>query len=64
MGMILVAGAAVYIILTLVQIIVGAVKVNGWRWWDIIVSLLISVAMAFAGLSVAVYGSELLNRLF
>jgi hypothetical protein len=64
MGIILVSGAVIYLILTLIQIGVGVKKVKGWRWWIILVSLLISGAMAFLGEVVAVFGSEFLNKLF
>ena len=64
MGMILVFGAVLYLILTLVQIGVGVKKVKEWRWWVILISLLISGAMAFLGEIIAVFGSELLNKLF
>ena len=64
MGIILVSGAVIYLILTLIQIGVGVKKVKEWRWWIILVSLLISGAMAFLGEVVAVFGSEFLNKLF
>ena len=63
-GLCLAAGALIYLILTCVQIGVGVKKVKEWRWWIILVSLLIAGAVAFAGLFVAVYGSEFLNKLF
>ena len=62
-GLIIVFGAVIYLILTLVQIGVGIKKVKEWRWWFILVSLLIAGAVAFLGLFVAVYGSEFLNKL-
>ena len=62
-GMILCIGAIVYLILTIVQIIVGVKKVKEWRWWVILVSLLISAAAAFGGLCVVVYGTEFLNKI-
>ena len=64
MGVILVIGAALYLILTIVQIVVGIKKVKDWRWWVIPVSLLIAGALAFIGAFVAIYGSEFLNKLF
>lgn len=64
MGVILIIGAALYLILTIVQIVVGIKKVKDWRWWVILVSLLIAVAVAFIGAFVAIYGSEFLNKLF
>lgn len=63
-GVIIFVGAAVYVILTIVQIGVGVKKVKGWRWWVILISLLIAGAMAFLGLYAAVYGSEFLNKMF
>ena len=64
MGVILIIGAALYLILTIVQIVVGIKKIKDWRWWVILVSLLIAVAVAFIGAFVAIYGSEFLNKLF
>jgi hypothetical protein len=64
MGVILVIGAALYLILTIVQIVVGIKKIKDWRWWVIPVSLLIAGAVAFIGAFVAIYGSEFLNKLF
>ena len=63
-GMFFVGGGVLYLILTLVQIGVGIVKVKKWRWWVILVSLLIAGAMAFLGLYVVIYGWEFLNKLF
>ena len=64
MGVILVIGAALYLILTIVQIVVGIKRIKDWRWWAIPVSLLIAGAVAFIGAFVAIYGSEFLNKLF
>jgi len=64
MGVFLIIGAALYLILTIVQIVVGIKKIKDWRWWVILVSLLIAVAVAFIGAFVAIYGSEFLNKLF
>ena len=64
MGVILVIGAALYLILTIVQIVVGIKKIKDWRWWVIPVSLLIAGTVAFIGAFVAIYGSEFLNKLF
>ena len=63
-GMIIVFGGAVYLVLTIVQIIVGAVKVKDWHWWVILISLVIAGAMAFLGISVVVYGTEFLHKTF
>ena len=63
-GMIIVFGGAFYLILTLVHIILGAVKVKEWHWWFILISLAISAADVVAGAYVAVYGTEFLNRMF
>ena len=64
MVVILVAGAVIYLILTIVQIIVGVKKVKEWRWWVCLISLAIAGAIAFIGVFVAAYGSELLNKAF
>ena len=63
-GMIIVFGGAFYLILTLVHIILGAVKVKEWHWWFILISLAISAANVVAGAYVAAYGAEFLNRTF
>ena len=62
--MILFFGAVIYLILTIVQIIVGIKKVKEWRWWVILISLLIAGAMVFLGAIVAVFVPELINKLF
>lgn len=63
-GMFFFGGAAIYLILTLVQIGVGVKVVKDWRWWVILASLFIAGAVAFLGLSVTVYGTEFLNNTF
>ena len=63
-GMIMFFGAVFYIVLTLVQIVVGIKKVKIWRWWFILVSLVIAGAMAFLGIYVVAYGTEFLNKSF
>ena len=60
----LVAGAVIYLILTIVQIIVGVKKVKEWRWWVCLISLAIAGVTAFIGVFAAAYGSELLNKAF
>ena len=64
MVVILVAGAVIYLILTIVQIIVGVKKVKEWRWWVCLISLAIAGVTAFIGVFAAAYGSELLNKAF
>lgn len=63
-GMIIFFGGAVYLVLTIVQIVVGAFKVKDWHWWVILISLVIAGAMAFLGISVVVYGTEFLHKTF
>ena len=63
-GMIIFFGGAVYLVLTIVQIVVGAFKVKDWHWWIILISLLIAGAMAFLGIFVVVYGTEFLHKTF
>lgn len=63
-GMIIFYGAIIYLILTIVQIIIGAKKVKNWRWWIILVSLVIAAACAFLGMCVMVYGTEFLHKTF
>ena len=62
-GMIFVIGAVIYLILTIVQIGFGIKKVEGWRWWFMLISLLISAVVGFLGSFVAIWGSEYLNKL-
>lgn len=64
MGVILVIGAVIYFALTIVHIVVGAKKVQEWRWWFIPVSLAVAGAVGFIGAMVAVYVPELLNKMF
>ena len=63
-GMIIFYGAIVYLILTIVQVIIGAIKVKNWRWWVILVSLFIAGACAFLGIYVVAYGTEFLHKTF
>ena len=63
-GMIIFFGGVVYLVLTIVQIVVGAFKVKDWHWWIILISLLIAGAMAFLGIFVVVYGTEFLHKTF
>ena len=63
-GMIFVIGSAIYLVLTIVQIVVGAFKVKDWHWWVILISLVITGAMAFLGIYVVVYGTEFLHKTF
>lgn len=63
-GMIIFFGGAVYLALTIVQIVVGAFKVKDWHWWVILISLVIAGAMAFLGIFVVVYGTEFLHKTF
>lgn len=63
-GMIIFFGAIVYLILTLVQIGIGVKKVKNWRWWVILVSLVIAGACAFLGMYVMAYGTEFLHNTY
>ena len=63
-GMIIFYGAIVYLILTIVQVIIGAIKVKNWRWWVILVSLFIAGACAFLGIYVVAYGTDFLHKTF
>ena len=63
-GMIIFFGGVVYLVLTIVQIVVGAFKIKDWHWWIILISLLIAGAMAFLGIFVVVYGTEFLHKTF
>ena len=63
-GMIMFGGAVIYLILTLVQIGVGVKTVKNWRWWVILVSLVIAFACAFLSIYVVAYGTEFLNKTF
>ena len=61
---ILLGGAALYLVLTILYMIIGYKKVKGWKAWMIFVSLLISACCGFLGAEGAIYGSELINKLF
>ena len=63
-GVIIVIGFALYMVLTIVQIVIGARKVKNWHWWIIPVSLAVGAATAFLGLFVTVYSTEFLNKAF
>ena len=63
-GMIIFFGGVVYLVLTIVQIVIGAFKVKDWHWWVIMISLVIAGAMAFLGIFVVVYGTEFLHKTF
>ena len=63
-GMIIFFGGVVYLVLTIVQIVVGAFKVKDWHWWIILISLVIAGAIAFLGIFVVVYGTEFLHKTF
>lgn len=63
-GMIIFGGAVIYLILTLIQIGVGVKAVKNWRWWMIPISLFIAGAIAFLGIFVVAYGTEVLNKTF
>ncbi len=49
-GIVLFVGGVLYLVLTLAQIIIGIKKVKEWRWWIILVSLLIAGALPFLSL--------------
>ena len=61
---ILFGGAAVYLVLTILYMIIGYKKVKNWKAWMIFVSLLISAGCGFLGAEGAIYGSELINKWF
>ena len=63
-GMIIFGGAVIYLILTLIQIGAGVKAVKNWRWWMIPISLFIAGAIAFLGIFVVAYGTEVLNKTF
>ncbi|MBO4459933.1 MAG: hypothetical protein J5778_04665 [Clostridiales bacterium] len=64
-GIILIAGLAVYLILTVVYLVIGYRKVKGWRPWIIPVSVVLAAAMAFGGFfgaGLVLFAEETLNR--
>ena len=63
-GMIFCVGAVAYLVLTVIQIVIGIFKVKDWHWWVILISLVIAGAMAFLGIYVVVYGTEFLHKTF
>ena len=62
-GIILVVGAAVYLVLTIVYMVLGHKKVKNWSAWMIAVSLVVSVAVGLLGSFVVIYGSEWIHKL-
>lgn len=62
-GLIFVIGAAVYLLLTILYIILGYKKVKNRKAWMIPVSLLIGAAVGFLGSMGAIYGSEWIHKL-
>ena len=62
-GIILFAGAAFYLVLKILYIILGRKKVKEWRAWMIVVSLLICVGAGFLGTFCAVYIPEWINKM-
>ena len=59
---ILLGGGVLYLVLTVVQLVFGFKKVKNWHWWDALISLVVGVAVAFAGMFGAAYGSEFINN--
>ena len=63
-GMFLFGGAAVYLVLTIIYMVLGYKKVKDWKVWMFLVSLLICGTCAFLGSAGAIYGSELIHKVF
>lgn len=63
-GMIFFGGMILYLILTVVYLVIGYKAVKEWRWWVILISIVLSGLMAFLGIYGAAYGSEFLNKTF
>ncbi len=63
-GMIIFGGMVLYLILTVVYLVIGYKTVKEWRWWVILISIVLSGLMAFLGSIGAVFGSEFLNKTF
>lgn len=59
----LLSGMIFYVILTVFYVILGFKKVKGWRWWMSITTVIVSLAMGFAGMFGAAYGSEFINSI-
>lgn len=62
-GVILVVGAAIYLLLTIIYMVIGYKKIMEWKAWIILVSMLICVGAGFLSIFIVVYGSELINKL-
>ncbi len=60
-GVILVAGAVLYVIITVAYIVIGFKKVRAWQWWMGVIAVLISAGMGFAGIFGATYGVEMFS---
>ena len=61
--MILLGGAAVLLVITVIYIMIGRKNVISWNRLMIIWSILVFAATAFLGLYGAAYGSEWINKL-
>lgn len=63
-GMLIVAGVAIYFVITIIYMVIGHKKVKNWKAWMIIVSILISVAVGFLGMISSVFIPEWINKMF
>ena len=51
-GDMLLGGMLVYLILTIVYIVIGRKKVEGWRWWVVLVSLVLAPVTFMLGCAI------------
>ena len=63
-GMFLFGGAAIYLVLTIIYMVLGYKKVKDWKVWMFLVSILVCVVCGCLGAAGAIYGSEWIHKLF
>ena len=62
--MFLFGGAAIYLVLTIIYMVIGYKKVKDWKVWMFLMSILICVVCGCLGAAGAIYGSEWIHKLF
>lgn len=62
-GMLIVAGIAIYFVITVIYIVIGHKKVKDWKVWMIFVSILIGAAAGFLGMTGSVFIPEMINKM-
>ena len=62
-GMLILAGVAIYLVVTVIYIVIGHKKVKDWKVWMIFVSILISAGAGFLGMTGSAFIPEWINKL-